>query len=83
MGRDVHSPYSDIDELGAAFKLLGFKLTRREMLELMEEVDADGGGEQLVVDQEGNDKHDQEGMQSSNAFSKSRAEMWTRAVSGV
>ena len=34
---------TDIDELGAAFKLLGFKLRRSEILDLMAEVDADGG----------------------------------------
>ena len=44
IGGHVPSPNSDIDELGAAFKLLGFKLSRREMLELIEEVDVDGGG---------------------------------------
>ncbi|GAX79997.1 hypothetical protein CEUSTIGMA_g7437.t1 [Chlamydomonas eustigma] len=35
----------DIDELGAAFKLLGFQLTKNEILQLMDQVDEDGSGE--------------------------------------
>ena len=34
----------DIDELGAAFKLLGFRLKRQEIVELVAEVDDGDGG---------------------------------------
>ncbi|GAX82767.1 hypothetical protein CEUSTIGMA_g10193.t1 [Chlamydomonas eustigma] len=35
----------DVEELGAAFKLLGFQLTKNEILELMKDVDEDQSGE--------------------------------------